>query len=152
MTAPIKKTFRARLGGGDAGDIPLIEIPFDVKKTFGKARAPVVITVNGYSFRSTVAVYGGKSLVGLRKSHREAAKVEIGELISITLESDDKPREVEVPTDLATALKKTKGALAKWEKLSFTHQREHVEAIEGAKKPETRTRRIANAMKMLAAR
>ena len=148
----MKKTFRARLGGGAKGEIPLVLIPFDVKKTFGKARAPVVITVNGFSFRSTVSVYGGQSLVGLRTDYRKAAKVEIGEMITITLEPDDKPREVAVPKDLAAALKRKKGAAAGWEKLSFTHRREHVEAIEGAKKPETRARRIEKAIEMLEAK
>jgi hypothetical protein len=152
MAAPIARTFRARLGGAGKAEIPLIEIPFDVKKVFGKARAPVVITVNGFSFRSTVSVYGGKSLVGLRRDYREAAKVELGELITITLASDDQPRTVEVPKDFAAALKKSKAAAARWDALSYTHRKEHVEAIEGAKKPETRARRIANALKLLDAK
>ena len=66
--------------------------------------------------------------------------------------SDTAPREVEVPKDLASALKKSKGAAAGWEKLSYTHRKEHVLAIEEAKKPQTRARRVANALKMLAAR
>src|SRR3954462_6131576 len=110
MAPSTGKTFRAKLGGRDGGDIPLIEIPFDVKATFGKARPPVVITINGgFSFRSTVSVYGGKSLIGIRRDYREAAKGELGEEVEITLTSDDAPREVEVPKDLAAALRKSKG-------------------------------------------
>jgi hypothetical protein len=145
----MKKKFSARLGGEEGGDIPLLEIPFDVKASFGKARPPVVVTVNGFSFRSTVSVYGGKSYVGLRRDYREAAKVHLGDLLDVTLESDDAPREVAVPADFAAALKKKKGMLERWEKLSFSHRKEHVQAIEEAKKPETRVRRIANALKIL---
>jgi hypothetical protein len=142
------KTFRAKLGGA-AGKLPMLEVPFDVKATFGKARAPVVVTVNGFSFRTTVSVYGGKSYVGLRTDYRAAAKVKIGEQISVTLEPDDAPRVVKVPPELAAALKKNKAAQEQWKALSFTHQREHAEAILGAKKDETRIRRVANAIKML---
>jgi hypothetical protein len=151
MSAPIEKTFRALLGGEAQASLPVIEVPFDVKRVFGKARAPVVITINGFSFRSTVAVYGGKSLVGIRKECRVAAKVKIGQMVEITLRSDDAPREVELPEDFAAAIKSRKGA-AGWAKLSYTARKEHVEAIESAKKPETRARRIERALSMLEAR
>lgn len=142
------KKFNAKLGG-DAGEVPLIELPFDVKAEFGRARAPVKVTVNGYTFATTVAVYGGVSNVGLRKSHREAAGVEIGETVNVTIEPDTSERTVDVPKELAAAFKKDKAAKAAWGKLSFTHQREHAEAIEEAKKPETRARRVEKALEML---
>ncbi len=152
MAAAKKKTFDARLGGDEGGDIPLVEVPFDVKATWGKARPPVVVTVNGFSFRSTVSVYGGKSYVGLRRDYREAAKVRLGDRITVTLALDEAPREVAVPKDFAAALKGQKGAAERWAKLSYSHQKEHVLAIEGAKKPETRARRIANALQLLKAK
>jgi hypothetical protein len=37
------------------------EVPLDVPAVFGRARAPVRGTINGHPFRSTVAVYGGRS-------------------------------------------------------------------------------------------
>jgi uncharacterized protein YdeI (YjbR/CyaY-like superfamily) len=75
-----------------------------------------------------------------------------GEMVRVTLEPDLEPRVVEAPAELAAALKKNKQAKAAWEKLSYTHQREHAEAILDAKKPETRARRIAKAVEMLLAK
>jgi hypothetical protein len=129
-----------------------VPVPFDPKPVFGKVRAPVVITLNGYSYRSTIASMGGVVAIPLRKSHREAAKLEGTETLSVTLEADEAPRLVEPPKDLVRALKANKAAWTAWQKLSFTHQREHVEAIASAKAPETRARRIAKAVVMCAAR
>ena len=126
-----------------------VTVPFDPKPVFGKVRAPVVATVNGYTFRTTIAAMGGPVCIGLRKSHREAAGLEGGETVAVTLVLDEAPRTVTVPADLARALKATPGALDAWTASSYTHQREHVEAIEGAKKPETRERRIAAAVAMV---
>jgi len=128
-----------------------IELPFDPKAVFGKVRAPVRVTLNGYTFRTTIAAMGGPPCVGLRTSHREAARVEGGETIEVRLELDDEPRVVTPPADLVKALKAAPPGWDRWRELSFTHQREHAEAVEGAKKPETRVRRIANAVAMITA-
>lgn len=125
-----------------------IELPFDVKAVFGRARPPVHVTVGAHSYRSTVAVMSGRVFVPFRRSHREAAGVIEGEPFSVTLTLDTAPRTVDVPDDLRAALEAT-DAWARWDALSFTHQREHVEAVEQAKKPETRARRIANCVAML---
>jgi hypothetical protein len=134
------------------GAICYIPVPFDPTPVFGKVRAPVSVTLNGYTFRSTLAAMGGPVCVPLRKSHREAAGLEGGETLQVQLALDTAPREVETPADLKKALKAVPGALAAWDALSFTHQREHVEAIESAAKPETRARRIDKAVAMVAAR
>src|SRR5439155_15514645 len=123
-----------------------VPLPFDPKAVFGRVRAPVKVTLNGYTFRSTIAAMGGPACIPLRRSHREAAGLEGGETLDVRLELDADPRIVEPPADLVRALKKAPGAWDRWRALSFTHQREHVEAIEGAKKPETRARRIAAAV------
>jgi hypothetical protein len=128
-----------------------VPVPFDPKEVFGKIRAPVNVTLNGYTYRSTIAFMGGCMGIPLRKSHREAAELEGNETLEVTLELDVAPRVVLPPKDLVKALKAKPAAWAKWSALSYTHQREHVEAIEGAKQPETRARRIANAVKMCAA-
>jgi hypothetical protein len=161
-TAP-SKTFRAKVPADD--DHFVIELPFDVTKTFGRARPPVVIDVaplreargrerrrDRYSFRWTVTVYGGKSYIGMRRSHREAAGLAAGQAVSITVSLDDKPRVVDPPPDLAALLAKNAAARASWEALSFTHKKEHAEAILGAKKPETRARRIEKTIAMLLAK
>ena len=141
------KRFKAKLG--DREGIPVIELPFDVKAEFGKARPPLIATINAYSFRTTPAVYGGKSYIGVRRSHREAGGLEIGTMVDVKLEPDTEARIVKPPPDLAAALKKNAKAKAAWEKLSYTHQKEHVEAILEAKKAETRERRVQKAIEML---
>jgi uncharacterized protein YdeI (YjbR/CyaY-like superfamily) len=94
-------------------------------------------------------VYGGKSYVGVRRSHREAAKLAPGQRVRVVIELDEAPRTVTPPKELAAVLAKDKNARAAWEALSFTHQREHAEAIEDAKKPETRARRVEKTIAML---
>jgi len=144
------KHFEARLGT-ESGKELFVVVPFDVKEVFGKARPPVKVTINGYTYPSTVSVYDGTYYVPVRRSHRQAADVELGQTVNVTLELDRATRTVKTPPDLAKALAKSKKARAAWDKLSFTHRREHVEAIVGAKKPETRKRRIARALEMLRA-
>jgi hypothetical protein len=144
-----KVAFRTTLKSEESGELALIEVPGDVRAVFGKARPPVVATVAKYAFRTTIMVYGGKSYIGVRKSHRDAAKLEAGQTISVAIELDDAPRTVAPPKELAAAMKKDAKARAAWDALSFTHQREHAEAIEGAKKPETRAARVDKTLAML---
>ena len=142
----ISKTFKAKIESEGSGcHIPL---GFDPKVVFGKIRAPVKVTLNGYTFRSTIAAMGGPPFIPLRKSNREAAGLEEGETIEVRLELDTEKRVVEPPADLRRALKAKPGAWEKWSKLSYTNQREQVEAVEGAKKPETRARRIEAAVRL----
>lgn len=139
--------FKTKLRQKDDGF--MVELPFDAKEELGKARAPVKVTINGFTFRTTVAVYGGKYFIGIRRSNREAAGIEAGDSITMHVELDEEERTVTAPKDLAKALAKSARAKKKWDALSYTHKREHVEAIESAKKPETRARRIARAIEML---
>jgi hypothetical protein len=132
-----------------AGSAGYIELPFDPKEAFGKVRAPVKVTLNGYTFRTTIAAMGGPPCIGIRTSYREAAGLEGGEKVDVRVALDDEPRVVTPPADLVKALKAAPPAWDRWRELSFTHQREHAEAVEGAKKPETRARRIADAVAML---
>jgi len=128
-----------------------IPVPFDPKEVFGKVRAPVKVTLNGYTYRSTIAAMGGYC-IPLRKSNREAAGLEGGETLDVRLDLDTEKREVEVPKDLEKALRAAPPAWERWRELSFSHQREYVEAVEEAKKAETRERRIANAVKAIGAK
>jgi hypothetical protein len=102
-----------------------------------------------YTYRSTIAAMGGPPFIPLRRSHREAAGLEGGETIDVRLDLDTEKREVTPPADFVDALEATPHAWERWCTLSYTHQREHVEAIEGARKPETRSRRIANAVRAI---
>src|SRR6478735_3232727 len=114
-----------------------IEVP---QKTFegldGGRRAKVVVTINGYSYRSTVGPYGGRVMLPLAAEHREGAGVEAGQTVSVELVLDTAERTVDVPKDLAAALKAA-GVRAQFDALSYTNRKEHVRAIEDAKKPET---------------
>jgi uncharacterized protein YdhG (YjbR/CyaY superfamily) len=130
------------------GSLCAIPVPFDPRAVFGKVRAPVKVTINGYTYRSTIAAMGGPPCIPLRRSHREAAGLEGDETVNVRLELDADQRDVPVPDDLRTALRAA-GAWDRWAKLSYTHRREHVEAIQEAKKTETRARRIANSVTMV---
>jgi hypothetical protein len=144
------KTFQARLDTDAPGSL-FFEVPFDVKAEFGKARAPVVVHVNGHVFRSTVAVYGGRFYIPVRKSNRDAARVGSGDMVRVKLELDTEKREVAPPPELARALQKSARARAAWDALSYSHKKEHADAISEAKRPETRTRRVERAVAMLVA-
>jgi hypothetical protein len=132
------------------GSACFIPLPFDPKAVFGKVRAPVRVTVNGHTYRSTIAAMGGPPCIPLRRSHREAAGLEGGETIEVEVVLDTEARVVTPPEDLRRALETEPSAWKRWQALSYTHQREHVEAVEEAKKPETRARRIAAAVRAMA--
>lgn len=120
----------------------LVELPFDVREHFGKARPPVRVTINGYTYRSTPSVYGGKYFVPVRKSNQDAAGIKLGDIVSVTIAADTDAREIEPPPELKAALAKNKAAKARWDKLAYTTKKEHALAISDAKKPETRDRRL----------
>jgi hypothetical protein len=127
-----------------------IPVPFDPKAVFGKVRAPVKVTVNGYTFRSTIARMGGVTFIPLRKSNREAAALQGGDRVKVIIAADADARVVEVPADLAKALKAGPGLWTQWGELSYTNQRECVELVVGAKKPATRERRLAKVVESVA--
>jgi hypothetical protein len=135
--------------GGEEGERPTVVLPFNAKQRYGKARAPVRGTVNGAAFRTTVAVYSGVHLIGFNKDVRERAGVEIGDQVTVELERDDEPREVDVPPELQQALAANSGARAAFEGLSYTHRREYAEWIGEGKRPDTRQRRASRAVEML---
>ena len=145
--AMASKTFRTRIVR--EGSSCFIPLTFDPKTVFGKVRAPVKVTLNGHTYRSTIAAMGGSPCVPLRKSNGEAAGLEGGETIDVRLDLDTDKREVTPPVDFVEALKAKPQAWERWRGLSYTRQREHVEAIEGAKKPETRARRIERAVRVI---
>ena len=145
--AETSRTFRAEIVRD--GAMCFIPVPFDPRAVFGKVRAPVKVTLNGYTYRSTIAAMGGPPCVPLRRSNREAAGLEGGETIEVRLTLDTEKREVTPPADFLRALKAAPGASEQWCELSYSHQREYVEAIEGAKKRETRDRRIATAVRAI---
>ncbi len=127
------------------GTIAAIPIDADPRAVFGRANPPVVVTINGYHYRSTIAIRAGCAFVPLRRSHRIAAGLVAGESYAVTLALDTEPRTVVIPDDLAVALERG-AAMDAWLGLSVTVRREHVDAILAAKRDETRARRIAAAV------
>ncbi|HEU4887924.1 MAG TPA: YdeI/OmpD-associated family protein [Thermoanaerobaculia bacterium] len=144
------KTFKTTLL--HEGNLTAIEVPFDPKTVFGKTRVPVKVTLNGYTYRSTIASMGGRFLIPLRKSNREAAGLTGDETLEVRLDLDEEKREIKPPADLAKALKAAPPAWDRWKELSYSHQREYATSVEESKKPETRARRIEAAVKAIGAR
>ena len=134
-----------------AGSPGFVELPFDPKEVFGKVRAPVKVTLNGFTFRTTIASMGGPPCIGIRTSYLAEAGLQGGERLDVRVELDTEERVVTPPADLVKALKGAPPAWERWRELSYTHQREHAEAVEGAKKPETRARRIEKAVETVRA-
>jgi len=135
----------------DMGPAVAVELAEEVLDALGGKRVPVTATINGYTFRTTTATMGGRRLVGLNKANKTAAGVEAGDRVEVTIANDTQERVVEVPPDLAKAMARSKAAKATWAGLAYTHQREYAEWITGAKKTETRERRVAQAVERLAA-
>jgi bifunctional DNA-binding transcriptional regulator/antitoxin component of YhaV-PrlF toxin-antitoxin module len=144
-----KQTFRALLEKHEKMDATGITIPFDVKEVFGKMRVPVKVKINDAEYRSTIFYMGGKYMMVVPKKFREAAGVKGGEMITVEMQRDSEPRIVEPPEDLARALDENPEAKAIWEKLSYSHKREFAAAIEEAKRPETRERRVRKTIEEL---
>jgi hypothetical protein len=133
------------LNGNNVG----IEVPEDVVLGFGVGkRVPVIVTVAGYSYPSTIAVMGGQYLVPMASEHRKAAGVAGGETHDVTLALDPSPRDTPVPDDLAEALAAA-GVREKFAALAPSHRKEHVRSVTDAKSEATRQRRIEKVVEAL---
>jgi hypothetical protein len=128
------------------------EVPPEVIEQLGAGkRPPVSVTINGFMFRTTIAPMRGCFLLGVNAEYRRAAQLTAGDEVDIALELDTAPREVTVPDDLAAALAAAPDAMASYDKLSYTHRKEWVRWVEEAKRPETRTTRVAKTVEELRA-
>lgn len=118
-------------------------VPAEVVESLGHGkRPPVIVTIKGYSYRNTVAVYGDEYLIGVAADHRAAAGVQAGDVLDVDLEIDTAPREVDVPADFAAALDADAEAKRFFEGLSYSNKRRFTLAVDDAKSAETRQRRI----------
>jgi bifunctional DNA-binding transcriptional regulator/antitoxin component of YhaV-PrlF toxin-antitoxin module len=143
-----KQTFETILEKHENMDATGITIPFDVEKVFGAKRVPVIVSIGGAEHRSTIIKMNGNYVVGVPKVFRAAANVNPGDTITVSIEKDEAKRTIEVPQDLAEALKRENLTEA-FAKMSFTHQKEYVRAIEEAKREETRLKRIEKTIEYL---
>lgn len=135
------------LGGKTATGL---RVPAEVVAGLGRGkRPPVRVTVGGHTYRSTVAPMGDAFFLPLSAANRHAAGVAAGDEVEVSLELDTEPRTVEVPEDLAAALTADPAARQVYDQLSNSHQREHVNSVTSAKRPETRARRVEAAIRRM---
>jgi len=128
-----------------------VEVPPEIVDELGGGKRPAVnVTVNGYEYRSTVAVMGGRFLIAFSSDKRAATGIAGGDPITVELTLDTAPRTVEVPPDLATALDEA-GAREAFDRLSPSAQKAHVTNVEGTKNEQTRARRVAAVVEKLLA-
>jgi hypothetical protein len=140
----MKATFTTTVLKDDKVNATGLPVPAEAVAAMGKGKKPpVVVTINGYSYRSTVAAYGDVFMLPLSAEHRQAAGVKAGDQVEVTIELDTAPRTVPVPDDLVTALAEKPGAAQAFDKLAPSMRKEYVRQVETAKALETRQRRIA---------
>ena len=146
-------SFRAPLkpSGRDGGH--LVEVPPKVIETLGgKARIPVTAAFNGVPYRGSIVRMVGTAVLGVQKAIMAEAGVSVGDTLRIEIANDDAPREVELPDELAQALRGNRTARAAFEGLSYSHRREYAQHVAEAKRPETRVRRAERAIEQLLAK
>ena len=127
-----------------------IRVPDEVVADLGSGKRPAVrVTINGYTYRSTVALMGGEYMLPVSAEVREGAGVAAGDEVDVEVEVDAAPREVSVPPDFAEALNRDAEARRLFDGLSYSNKRRFVLPIEEAKTAETRQRRVAKAVSTL---
>ena len=127
-----------------------IRVPDEIVEALGKGKRPAVsVTINGFTYRSTVAVMGGDYMVGVSAENRAGAGVAGGDVVDVDIELDTAPREVTVPPDFAAALDAEPEARRTFDGLSYSNKSWHVPQVTGAKTDETRQRRIAKSIDTL---
>jgi hypothetical protein len=127
-----------------------IEVPATVVEALGGSKRPAVtVTLDQYTYRSTVAPMGGGFWVGVNADHREASGLRAGDEVQVTLELDTLPRELEVPVELAAALDADPIAMAFFDGLSYSNKRVFTLSVEGTSNPETRARRVDKAIALM---
>jgi hypothetical protein len=142
----MRQTFRATIqqtGGNACG----IEVPREVVEGLGGSKRPaVVVSLDGYSYRNTIAPMGGGWWVGVSQAHRQASGLRAGAEVEVTLDLDTAPREIEVPPELAAALEADPGAKAFFDGLSYSNKSVFTLNVAGTKNPDTKARRVEQAI------
>jgi hypothetical protein len=127
-----------------------IRVPDEVVEALGAGKRPAVtVTINGFTYRNTIAVMGGDYMVGVSAENRAGAGIAGGDVVDVDIELDTAPREVTVPADFATALDAEPAARRTFDGLSYSNRSWHVLQVTGARTDETRQRRIARSVDAL---
>jgi hypothetical protein len=146
----MRHKFKVKLIGQAGTSVCALKPPFDVVEVFHtKARVPVKGTINGFPFRSSLMNMGDGHMMAVNAQLRAGAHCKGGDTVDVVLERDEDERKAEVPAYLKKIISSDAKAKEFWSKLSFTHQKEYVREIEGAKRPETREKRITAMMDAL---
>jgi len=133
-------------GGNNTGFV----VPDDVVLGFGRGRrVPITVQLGDYRYRTTIVSMGGRFLFGVNAEQRAATGLKAGDVVEVTIDVDDAPREVEVPPALQAALDADPVAAGAWDRLSYTNRKEHARSIAEAKTDETRDRRLAKTLAAL---
>lgn len=141
----MKTTFTTTVLKDEGVNATGLPVPAEAVAALGAGKKPrVKVSLNGYTYRTTVATMGGVFMLSLSAENREAAGVQAGQTVEVTMELDTEPRTVEVPEDLAAALAMTPGAREAFDALSYSVRKEYARQVETAKAQETRQRRIAS--------
>jgi len=145
----MRKEFKAKLNGDESRKdaSAAFTLPFDTRELWGKAKVPVKVTINGYTWRSTVGNRSGQQYIVVNVDARRGAGVKAGDFVTIVLEPDTEKREIEIPMPLQRALGKK--LTEKLDALSFTHKKEFIVWYSGAKMEDTRARRVEKMKQML---
>jgi hypothetical protein len=148
LEAGMKATFTTTVLKDEGSNATGLPVPVEAVAAMGKGKKPPVkVSIANHTYRSTVAAYGDVFMLPLSAENRQAAGVKAGDRVEVTIELDTEPRTVEVPADLASALKEKPGAMDAFEALSYSMRKEYVRQVESAKAEETRERRV---MKIIA--
>lgn len=147
---PGRLEFEAVIERGDGGGA-FVEFPYDVEWFFGvKGRVPVAATFDGVPYSGSLVKMGpGPHLLLVLREIRNRLRLEPGDTVHVTVRLDETERKVDLPEDVAMAFQENPDAKTLYDRLAYTHQREHVRYIDQAKQPETRARRIAKVFELL---
>lgn len=139
-----KYEFDAEILKHEGMNAAFIEFPYNVEDEFGvKGQVKVVAYFDGYEYRGSLAKMGHEChFLGINQQVRQAIKKNTGDMVHIVIQRDTEPRAVEIPEDVMVAFEMFPEIKERFDKLSYTHRKENIQLIEGAKKPETRNRRI----------
>ncbi len=145
------REFKAKIQAADKGGA-FVEIPFDVEKEYGKKRVKIKATIDGEPYQGSLVKYGTPyHMLIILKGIRAKIGKQPGDTVSITLEEDNTPRVVEIPEDVQAKLNEHPREKAFFESMSYTHKKEYIQWITGAKKEETRERRKDKMIELLKA-
>ena len=151
-STPPEHEFEAVIEAGDGDGSVFVVLPFSVPEAYGtRGPVPVQATVDGYPHQASVAPFGeGHHALPVPKQIRKAVGKTVGDTVRVTLARAGAERKMEAPADLAERLAAAPPAAAYFAKLAYVHQREYVRWLEGAKKPEARTKLLSEIVEMLA--